>query len=138
MGYEDIPDGLVGSHALTVADEHVPPHLRGTNAEVVSTPSLVLFMEMAAFRAMEPYLAPDQTSVGTVVELKHLAGTPKGMKLEIQARLVERDRRRFVFHCEIFDEMEKVAEGQHERFAVPRERSNEKLAQKIAQVRGRA
>lgn len=138
MGYEHIPDGLEGVQALVVADEHVPPHLRGTNAEVVSTPNLVLFMEMAAFRAMQPYLEPDHTSVGTVVELKHLAGTPKGMKLEVRARLVERDRRRFLFACEIFDEVEKVAEGRHERFAVPRERKNEKLAEKIARVRGRA
>ena len=138
MGYEDIPGGVEGRHSLVVADEHVPPHLRGTNAEVVSTPNLVLFMEMACFGAIEPYLAPGHTSVGTVVELKHLAGTPKGMKLEVRARLVERDRRRFVFDCEIFDEVEKVAEGRHERFAVPRERKNEKLAEKIAKVRGRA
>ncbi|MBI3128219.1 MAG: thioesterase family protein [Candidatus Tectomicrobia bacterium] len=138
MGYEDIPDGIEGTHSLIVADEHVPPHLRGTNAEVVSTPSLVLFMEIAAFRSIEPYLAPGFTSVGTVVELKHLAGTPKGMKLEVRSLLVERDRRRFVFVCEIFDEVEKVAEGRHERFAVPRERKNEKLAEKIAKVRGRA
>lgn len=138
MGYEDIPDGLEGAHSLVVAEEHVPPHLRGTNAEVVSTPSLVLFMEMACFGAIEPYLKPGHTSVGTVVELKHLAGTPKGMRLEARARLVERDRRRFVFEVEIFDEEEKVAEGRHERFVVPRERTNEKLARKVAKVRGRA
>ncbi|MEK6711110.1 MAG: hotdog domain-containing protein [Nitrospinota bacterium] len=138
MGFEDIPDGAEGVKAVVVADEHVPPHLRGTNAEVVSTPSLVLFMEMACFGAMEPHLKPDFTSVGTVVHLKHLAGTPKGMRLEARARLVERDRRRFVFEVEIFDEVEKVAEGRHERFAVPRERKNEKLAEKIAKVQGRA
>lgn len=138
MGYEDIPDGLEGAHSLVVAGEHVPPHLRGTNAEVVSTPSLVLFMEMACFGAIEPYLAPGHTSVGTLVSLRHLAGTPKGMRLEARARLVERDRRRFVFEVEIFDEEEKVAEGRHERFVVPRERTNEKLARKVAKVRGRA
>jgi len=138
MGIEDIPGGAEGAYTVTVAEEHVPPHLRGTNAEVVSTPDLVRFMELACFGAIEPYLAPDFTSVGTVVHLKHLAGTPKGMRLEARARLVERDRRRFVFEAEIFDEEEKVAEGRHERFAVPRERSNEKLAGKIAKVRGRA
>ena len=53
MGFEDIPDGVEGVKAAVVADEHVPPHLRGTNAEVVSTPSLVLFMEIDLNRIIQ-------------------------------------------------------------------------------------
>lgn len=137
MGEEAIRPGLEGFYEVTVADEHVPDHLKGTNAEVVSTPDMVWFMEIAAFRALQIHLPEDQTSVGTVVSLKHLAGTPKGMRIEVRARLVERDRRRCIFEAELFDEVEKVAEGRHERFIVPLRRDNEKLAQKFEMVRAR-
>ena len=60
------------------------------------------------------------------------------MRVEARARLIERDRRRCVFEVEIFDEVEKVAEGRNERFIVPLERKNEKLADKIEKVRGRS
>lgn len=137
MSDDAIRPGLEGVFTVVVSEEHVPPHLRGTNAEVVSTPDLVRFMELAAWQALEDQLPDDQTSVGTVVSLRHMAGTPKGMRLEARARLVERDRRRCVFDVEIFDEVEKVAEGRNERFIVPRRRENEKLLRKIEMVRGK-
>ncbi len=136
---EDLSQSEIeGVYSVVVGDEHVPPHLRGTNAEVVGTPDLVRFMEEAALEALGRHLPPDQTSVGTVVSLRHLAGTPKGMRIEVRVRLVERDRRRCLFDAEIFDEVEKVAEGSNERFIVPRERKNEKLAEKFEKVRGHA
>ncbi|MFQ5915391.1 MAG: hypothetical protein ACE5JS_19655, partial [Nitrospinota bacterium] len=67
----------------------------------------------------------------------HMAGTPKGMRVEGRARLVDRDRRRLVFEVEVHDEVEKVAEGRHERFLVERERKSEKLLRKIESVRAR-
>ncbi len=91
-------------------------------------------MEKAALAALEEHLGPDQTSVGTKVSLTHMAGTPKGMRVEARARLVERERRRCVFEVEIHDEVDLVARGTNERFIVPRERTNEKLMKKIEQV----
>ena len=72
--------------------------------------------------------------MGTKVALTHMAGTPKGMRVEARARLVEREKRRCVFEVEIHDEVELVARGTNERFIVPRERKNEKLMQKIEKV----
>ena len=138
MSEDSIRPGIEGVFSVTVTDEHVPDHLKGTNGEVVSTPDMVWFMEIAAYRALEAHLPDDQTSVGTVVSLEHLAGTPKGMRIEARARLVERDRRRCVFEAELFDEVGKVAVGRHERFIVPKVRNNEKLAQKFEMVWGRS
>ena len=131
MSEDTIQPGLAGTYSVVVADEHVPLHLRGTNAEVVATPELVRFMEKAAMDALAEHLSPDQTSVGTKVSLTHMAGTPKGMRVEARARLIERDRRRCVFEVEIHDEVDVVARGTNERFIVPRERKNEKLMRKI-------
>ncbi len=137
MSENAIQPGLAETYSVVVADEHVPVHLRGTNAEVVATPELVRFMEKAAMDALEKHLAPDQTSVGTKVSLTHMAGTPKGMRVEVRARLIERDRRRCVFEVEIHDEVELVARGTNERFIVPRERRNEKLMRKIEEANKR-
>ena len=63
-----------------------------------------------------------------------MAGTPKGMRVEARARLIEREGRRCVFQVEIHDEVEVVARGTNERFIVPRERTNEKLTRKIEEV----
>ena len=134
MNDDAIRPGIAGTYSVVVADEHVPLHLRGTNAEVVATPELVRFMEKAAMDALAEYLAPDQTSVGTKVSLTHMAGTPKGMRVEARARLIEREGRRCVFEVEIHDEVEVVARGENERFIVPRERTNEKLTRKIEEV----
>lgn len=134
MNEDAIQPGLAGTYSVVVAEEHVPMHLRGTNAEVVATPELVRFMEKAAMAALAAHLGPDETSVGTKVFLTHMAGTPRGMRVEARARLVERDRRRCVFEVEIHDEVELVARGTNERFIVPRERKNEKLMEKIKRV----
>jgi len=137
MSEDSIRPGIEGVFSIVVTEEHVPDHLKGTNGEVVSTPNMVWFMEIASYRALKALLPDDQTSVGTVVSLEHQAGTPKGMKIDVRVRLVERDRRRCVFEAELFDEVEKVAVGRHERFIVPLTRENEKLAQKFEMVRGR-
>jgi len=54
-----------------------------------------------------------------MIEVKHLAPTPVGMKVRARAELLETDGRRFLFRVEAFDEVEKVAEGKHERYVIP-------------------
>ncbi len=137
MNDDKIQPGLEGTYSVVVADEHVPHHLRGTNAEVVATPELVRFMEKAAMDALAEHLDAGQTSVGTKVSLNHMAGTPKGMRVEARARLIEREGRRCVFEVEIHDEEEIVARGTNERFIVPRMCKNEKLLRKIEKVNKR-
>ena len=58
-------------------------------------------------------------SVGTMVEMKHLAATPLGMRVRAKATLLESDGKRCLFQVEVFDEIEKIADGRHERFVVP-------------------
>ena len=130
MGLDEIPIGLEGTYSVLVEEEHVPLHLRGTISEVVSTPDLVRFMERTAFQSLLPFLPEEITSVGTKVSLNHLSGTPKGMKIIVKTKLVERDRRQCLFTAEIFDEFEKVAEGTNERFLISINNRNEKLIKK--------
>jgi fluoroacetyl-CoA thioesterase len=85
---------------------------------VFSTPSMVLLVERAAIHAIEPCLSADQRTLGTSVELRHLAPSFPGQRVRAEVELLEVDRRRLSFRVEVFDEVEKVGEGTHERFIV--------------------
>ena len=75
-------------------------------------------MEQAAHDSLLPYLEAGQGSVGTRLDVRHLAATPLGMEVRAESELVEIDRRRLVFRVEAFDEKEKIGEGTHERFII--------------------
>ena len=102
---------------------------------VFSTPKMISYMERTSHYAILPFLGEGQTSVGTVVNIRHLGATPVGMQVRVRAELVEVDRRRLKFKVEAWDEMEKVGEGEHERFIIDRGRFDERLAQKQQMVK---
>jgi fluoroacetyl-CoA thioesterase len=101
---------------------------------VLSTPRIVSYLERTAHQSILPFLNDGQTSVGTVVSLRHLAATPVGMQVRFRTELVEVDRRRLRFKIEAWDEVEKIAEGENERFIIDQARFDERLAAKQQQV----
>jgi predicted thioesterase len=85
---------------------------------VLATPFVIGLLEDAAHAVIKPHLPPGAATVGTMVEMRHLAATPVGMKARAKATLLETDGRRYLFAVEAWDEKEKIAEGRHERFVV--------------------
>lgn len=102
--------------------------------DVFSTPAMIGLMEKAAQNAVRPYLDPGETTVGTMVSVRHLAPTPPGMKVRAVATLKIVEGRRLLFSVEAFDELEKIGEGEHERFVVDRERFTQKANEKRKQA----
>jgi len=127
----ELAPGLTHTQTLTVTEEMTPPHLRGDAIRVLATPDMVRLVEQTAIQGVQPHLKPGQTTVGTVVNIKHLAATPEGMKVTITVELTEVDRRRLGFKFEVRDEVEKVGEGTHERFIIDREARLPRLQQKL-------
>ena len=127
----ELAPGLKHSQTVTVTEEMTPGHLRGDAIRVLATPDMVRLVEQTAIQAVQPHLEPGQSSVGTTVSIKHLAGTPEGMQVTINVELTEIDRRRLGFKFEVHDEMEKVGEGTHERFIIDREARGPRLQQKV-------
>ncbi len=128
--------GLINEMTMTVAeDDTARASGGGTLPLVLSTPRMISYMERTAHQVLLPYLAEGQTSVGTVVNIRHLGATPVGMQVRFRAELLEVDRRRLRFKVEAWDEMEKVGEGEHERFIIDQGRFDERLAQKRAMVK---
>ncbi len=86
---------------------------------VFATPAMIGLMEKAALSSVDPLLESGMTTVGTRVDVQHLAATPVGMKVVAESELVEVDGKRLVFKVEARDEVEVVGRGTHERYIVP-------------------
>ena len=111
--------GLTAEVEEVVTQQLTAEALGNKGVKVYATPYVVCLMENAAQAAVVPHLPPGAGTVGTTVEMKHLAATPVGMTVRAKATLIETDGKRCLFQIEVFDEVEKIAEGRHERFIVP-------------------
>lgn len=128
--------GLTGELHITVLESDTARASGGeTLPPVLSTPRMISYLERTAHQSILPYLAEGQTSVGSLVNVRHLAATPVGMQVDFHSELLEVDGRRLKFKVEAWDEVEKIAEGEHERFIIDQARFDQRLAQKQAQVK---
>jgi len=112
--------GLKGKSEVIVSVNNTAKAVGSGSLEVFATPMMVAMMENAAIKALQ--LPEEQTSVGTYLNVKHIAATPVGMKVWAEAEIIEVEGRRLVYKIEAYDEKEKIGEGQHERFVVNRDK----------------
>jgi len=124
--------GMVFEKTITVTDALSAKHLAGQGGiAVFSTPELVRFVEICALEGLQPFLEDCQETVGTRVDIRHLAATPVGMRVTAKCTLTEVDRRRLGFTFEVHDELDKIGEGTHERFIIDREKQQQRLQEKL-------
>jgi fluoroacetyl-CoA thioesterase len=114
----DIPIGAKAESQILVTTDVAISFLGIEDARVLGTPWLILHLEMTSRNLVKTYLLDGEDTVGTHVNVKHLAATPMGMQARFLAEVLSVDNRRILFKVEAFDEKEKVAEGTHERFVV--------------------
>ena len=114
--------GMTGEATTTVVHENTAAAVGAGGVEVFGTPMLVALMENASWRTVADALDEGYVTVGTHVNISHLAATPLGQQVRATAELVQIDGRRLVFRVEAYDERQKVGEGQHERAIVQLER----------------
>jgi predicted thioesterase len=103
-----------------------------SSPDVFASPFLLGAVEAAAARLMEPWLGPGEMSVGAGFELRHTAPTPLGWEVRTVATLVEHKGKKFVFSVDCYDEVEKIGEALHTRFAVDAEAFQGQVAAKLA------
>jgi fluoroacetyl-CoA thioesterase len=114
----EIPIGAKAETRLLVTADIAISFLGLEEARVLATPWLIAHLELTARDTIKPYLLDGQDSVGTQVNVAHLAATPMGMAARFEAEVIRVDGRRVTFRVTAFDEVEKTAEGTHERFIV--------------------
>ncbi len=103
---------------LTVHQKDTAEAFGSGGVKVFATPLMIGLMENAALKAVDPTLPEGFATVGTHLDVKHIAATPVGMKATAVAELIEIDGKRLVFKVEAFDEVEKIGEGLHERYII--------------------
>lgn len=126
----DMVPGLAGKSEMIVKEEDLVRQLGNIPVDVLSTPRLVQLLEAAAINAIQDFIPTNQVSLGTEVKIKHLSATPLGMKVTANALLKKVDKNRLFFLVDAFDEREKVAEGEHERVLVSKDRFLQKVEKK--------
>lgn len=120
--------GMTGRHELGVTREvTVGAHVDGMPF-VLGTPMMILAMETAANEAVRQYLPPGWATVGSEVNVRHLAPTPVGRTLTATARVMEVSGRSLLFAVEAHDGVRKVGDGTHRRGAVHLESFAKRLA----------
>jgi fluoroacetyl-CoA thioesterase len=129
--------GLEHSFRYRVPADKTVPHLYREASEfqempeVFATGFLVGLVEWTCIQLVNPHLDwPREQTVGTRVELGHIAPTPPGFEVTTRVRLVEVDGRRLVFEVSASDGPDAICEGRHERMVIDAERFAARLAKK--------
>ena len=114
----DLPAGLVGTAELIVGDQHTAPRVGSGRIRVLATPVMINLIEAAALAAVEQSLPEHHQSLGTQLEVTHVAATPVGMKVRATAEVLRVEGRTVYFKVRAEDERELIGEGTHERVVV--------------------
>ena len=128
-----VDQNAIGREGIMVAqieDDLTAARYGNADLAALATPALVGLFEQAAMRALDGLLAEGEGSVGSFVEITHLAPTPAGAEVTVRARLTEVDGRQAWFDLEAEDEHEQVARGRHSRVVVEWARFERLLSRK--------
>lgn len=122
--------GITGSRAQGVETSQTAASVGSGMAQVFATPMMVALVEKTCYELVQPLLSAGESSVGTRMEIDHVAPTPVGMEVRCQCRLDAIDGRRLRFSFTVCDEAEPIGRGIHERFIINAERFQNKADNK--------
>lgn len=100
--------------------------------EVFATGFMVGFLEWACIKCINPHIDwPAEMTLGTHIDVSHLAATPPGMEVTANVELIEVDGKRLVFQVEAHDGVDVISKGRHERYIVNKERFDARVGEKL-------
>lgn len=122
--------GIKGTAETVVVYENTAAAVGSGALEVFSTPSMIALMEKASRELVQPYLEEGQSTVGTRLEVSHVAASPIGARIHAESTLIEIDRRMLTFEVKAYADGELIGEGRHQRCIIYAERFMEKALAK--------
>jgi predicted thioesterase len=131
---ELIQPGMVREDNFLVSPENSAIHLGSGSSRVLATPWMIAFIERVSHRLLTCCLPEGYSSVGTYLEVRHLAPTPVGATIRVKAEVLSLDGNRITFMIEAWDNLEKIGEGKHERVVIDEARFLTRVANKLANL----
>jgi predicted thioesterase len=126
-----ITPGLQGTAQLVVGEEHTAPRIGSGKVHVLATPVMINLIEAAALAAMEHLLPEGYQSLGTHLDVHHVAATPVGMRVKATAEVVKTENRTVYFRVEARDEKDLIGHGTHERVVVNVAKFDQRVQRKL-------
>jgi predicted thioesterase len=123
--------GLTGTASLIVAEEHTAPRVGSGRVHVLATPVMINLIEAAALEAVEKLLPEGHQSLGTLLNVRHIAATPVGMRVTATAEVTAVEGRTIRFRVEARDEKELIGDGTHERVVVNVAKFDQRVQRKL-------
>ena len=127
MANTEIKTGMKASAEIVVGTRDTAHHIGSGKVKVLATPVMIMPLEEAALTAVEKHLAPGYQTVGTQLNVSHIAATPVGMSVVAHAEVVEVVGRKLIFKVWADDESECIGEGTHERIIVELEKFDKRI-----------
>ncbi len=118
MDLSAVVPGLGGNADLVVGEEHTAPRIGSGKVHVLATPVMINLIEAAALAAVEHLLPAGCQSLGTHLDVRHIAATPVGMRVTASAQVLAIEGRTIRFRVEARDEREIIGDGFHDRVVV--------------------
>ena len=126
--------GLKGEAKLVVAEQHTAPRVGSGRVHVLATPVMINLIEAAALAAVEHLLPPGYQSLGTVLNIRHIAATPVGMRVTASVHLAKVEGRSLGFVVSCTDERDLIGDGTHERVVVNVAKFDERVQRKLSKA----
>lgn len=119
---ECIEVGMKHEATFRVDEQYTAFHIGSGSLRVLATPSMIGFMERISHQLLARCLPQGYSSVGTLVDVRHLAPTPLGWTVRVTSQVIELDGRKVTLAVEAWDDQEKVGEGRHQRVVIDLDR----------------
>jgi fluoroacetyl-CoA thioesterase len=123
--------GMTREDRFAVTMENSAIHIGSGSARVLATPWMIAFMERVSHQLLTCCLPEGYSSVGTHLDVRHLAATPVGDTIRVKAELLSLDGNRIYFSVAAWDSLEKIGEGQHERVVIEEARFLRRVQKKL-------
>jgi fluoroacetyl-CoA thioesterase len=127
--------GVCGESTLLVRDEHTASRVGSGRIRVLATPVMINVIEAAALACCEALLPEGHQSLGTSLNISHLAATPVGMRIVARATVAQVEGRKIRFAVKVHDQRDLIGEGTHDRVVVNVAKFDLRVQEKIQMLK---